>query len=119
MQPLPTPNDRPHIIDLVMQDLRDRKALGIARYNTPLQPFNGRDSLQDAYEEAMDEIFYIKQAILEKEELIKCLEKLHIVIAGLKSPEKGEIAENVFLLIQSLKKNTAISARNFFNQNLE
>lgn len=119
MQPNPTPNNGEHIADLVIQDIQKRKQLGVENYGTPLQAFNGRDSLQDAYEEAMDEVFYIKQAILEKEELIKCLEKLHIAVAELKFPEKEIIAENVVLLIQSLKKNTAISAKNFFNQNQE
>ena len=76
IQPLPTPNDRPHITDLVMQDLSDRKALGIARYNTPLQPFNGRDSLQDAYEECLDQALYLRQWMQEKDELMAALDSL-------------------------------------------
>jgi hypothetical protein len=75
-QPLPTPNDRPHVTDLVMQDLSDRKALGIARYNTPLQPFNGRDSLQDAYEECLDQALYLRQWMQEKDELMAALDSL-------------------------------------------
>jgi hypothetical protein len=52
--------------------------------------------LQDAYEEAMDEIFYIKQAILEKEELIKMSGKIAYCNCGLKSPEKGELQKMFF-----------------------
>lgn len=70
MQPNPTPNDRAPIADLVMQDMRDRKDLGIQQYGTPLQAFNGRDSLQDAYEETLDKSVYLKQALIEKAELM-------------------------------------------------
>lgn len=67
-QPMPTPNRYPAIQDLVMEDLARRKALGIIRYGTPLQPHNGRDALRDAYEEAMDLTQYLRQAIFERDE---------------------------------------------------
>jgi hypothetical protein len=65
-QPAPIPNDSIPIVDLVMQDLQSRKALGIQRYGTPLQAGNGRDALQDAYEEALDLCQYLRQAIEER-----------------------------------------------------
>ena len=37
--------------------------MGIRKYGTPLQPDNGRDSLQDAYEEALDLCVYLKNEI--------------------------------------------------------
>lgn len=64
-QPLPVANDYPHIHDLVADDLMGRKKLGIERYGQPLQPFNGRKSPQDAYEEMLDFLCYFKQMILE------------------------------------------------------
>lgn len=67
-QPAPTPNRYPAIQDLVMDDLARRKALGILRYGTPLQPHNGRDALRDAYEEAIDLTQYLRQAIFERDE---------------------------------------------------
>lgn len=70
MQPNPIPNDRPPIADLVIQDMRDRKQLGIENYGTPLQAFNGRNSLQDAYEESLDKSVYLKQALVEKANLM-------------------------------------------------
>lgn len=67
-QPNPTPNSRPHIADLVIQDIAARKELGLAKYGVPLQPFNGRNALQDLYEELLDAAKYIKQRIVEDEE---------------------------------------------------
>lgn len=66
-QPLPVVNDRPFIQDLVIADLEARKALGIRRYHTALQPFNGRDALRDAYEEALDLVVYLKQVMVERD----------------------------------------------------
>lgn len=66
-QQLPTPNDLPVIHDLVTADIQARLALGISRYGTGLQPHNGRDSLQDAYEEALDMCTYLRQTIFERD----------------------------------------------------
>ena len=63
---MPTPNDRPSIQGLVRADLEQREQVGIHRYGTPLQPFNGRDALRDAYEEALDLGCYLRQAIEER-----------------------------------------------------
>lgn len=66
-QPAPVANSNPHISDLVCVDLRYRKQEGIKKYGTPLQANNGRDALQDAYEEALDLAQYIKQTIVERD----------------------------------------------------
>ena len=63
----PVPNQLPAIQDLVMRDLQERKAIGIKRYGTALQPHNGRDALLDAYEEAQDLCMYLRQAIYERD----------------------------------------------------
>lgn len=65
--PIQTMSELPDIADLVMQDMRDRKALGIERYGTPLRPFNGRDALIDAYQEVLDLAVYLRQRIFEDE----------------------------------------------------
>lgn len=52
---------------MVIEDIKQRKQIGIERYGTPLQAFNGRDALQDAYEEAIDLCMYLKQLIVERE----------------------------------------------------
>lgn len=65
-QPLPTEGQQ-NVSDAVKADLDARIALGIQRYGRPLQTFNGRDALKDAYEEALDLVHYLKQAIMERD----------------------------------------------------
>lgn len=82
-QPAPTTNGHPFVQDVVLNELRayvipqlkhrarlivdieERKAIGIERYGTPLQPFNGRDPLVDCYQELIDAAQYAKQRELE------------------------------------------------------
>lgn len=66
-QPMPTHNDHPAIWDIVVRDIRARDAYGMKKYRTRLQPFNGRDALRDAYEEALDCVVYLAQALYERE----------------------------------------------------
>lgn len=65
-QPDPIKNENPAIVDLVVQDLKDRKQLGLKRYGVALQAHNGRNAILDAYEEAMDLVIYLKQALEEQ-----------------------------------------------------
>ncbi len=67
-QKAPVPNERPAVWDLVIADMKARDAHGRAHYGTPLQPFNGRDPLVDAYQEGLDKVVYLKQAIVERAE---------------------------------------------------
>lgn len=67
-QPAPTTNGRTAIWDQVIADMQARDKLGRERYGTPLQAFNGRDALVDAYQEALDLSVYLRQAIAEREE---------------------------------------------------
>lgn len=64
-QQRPTINAGPCIQDLVVTDIQARKAVGLERYGTILQPNNGRDALLDAYQEALDLAVYLKQALVE------------------------------------------------------
>lgn len=77
-QPAPLANrpDQPDVVDLVCQDLRDRADTGELKYGCRLQPFNGRDALTDAYQEALDQSNYLRQAIHEKEVLCEDLRGL-------------------------------------------
>lgn len=65
-QPMSIPNDSVCIQDLVIRDIENRKAIGLKKYGTLLQAHNGRDALQDAYEEALDLCQYLRQAIEER-----------------------------------------------------
>jgi hypothetical protein len=65
-QPSPKPNHGSAIWDLVIIDMHERDRVGRARYGTPLQTNNGRDALVDAYQEALDLVVYLRQAIEER-----------------------------------------------------
>lgn len=64
-QPEPTVNNNPPVWNLVIDDMTKRNIFGMQKYGTPLQAHNGRDVLQDAYEEALDLCVYLRQAIEE------------------------------------------------------
>jgi len=51
---------------LVISDMKERRAGGIKKYKKPLQPFNGRNSLVDAYQEALDLVVYLRNEISER-----------------------------------------------------
>lgn len=113
-QPLPKQHDGPFVADqlierltrsdganpvvlLICQLLEDRKQVGIQRYGTPLQAFNGRDVVQDAVEEAIDLSTYLFQAVMEgKTELVDYFNQSARTLVSLVSyqhPELGETAE--------------------------
>lgn len=66
-EPMPIKNDKPAVWDLVRKDIEDRETYGLATYGTRLQPFNGRNALVDAYQEALDLVVFLRQAIYESE----------------------------------------------------
>lgn len=55
------------IQDQVIADLEARKQIGLKSYGTLLQPHNGRDMLQDLYEELLDACCYVKGAMIERD----------------------------------------------------
>lgn len=67
VEPPPIKNNHPAAWDLVRDDMLDRDNFGKAKYNTRLQPHNGRDALADAYQEALDLCVYLRQAIYERD----------------------------------------------------
>jgi len=66
-QPKPKENKNPAVWDLVMKDIATRDRHGFEKYGVRLQPFNGRDTLRDLYEELLDAVVYIRSLIYEKE----------------------------------------------------
>lgn len=66
-QPPPVLNAAQPVWDLVIADMRQRDSVGRERYGMPLQAHNGRDALLDAYQEALDLVVYLRQAIEERE----------------------------------------------------
>ena len=65
-QPLPAPAEGPVIHELVVADVMNRLALGRKRYGQELRAWNGRDAMQDLYEELLDACCYLRQAIEER-----------------------------------------------------
>lgn len=63
----PKKNANPAVWDIVLYEMRMRKVFGIEKYGTPLQPFNERDALWDAYQEALDLVVYLRQEIYERD----------------------------------------------------
>jgi hypothetical protein len=70
-QSAPHPNDERGVQSQVADDMLDRMVKGIESYGTVLQPFNGRDALQDLYEELLDACNYVKQAMLERDSVVE------------------------------------------------
>lgn len=62
----PIPNNTKPVWELVIDDMQERDRVGRQRYGTPLQANNGRDALIDAYQEALDLVVYLRQAIEER-----------------------------------------------------
>jgi hypothetical protein len=62
------------VVEALAYDMEERAAVGFKRYGTHLQPHNGRDALADAYAEALDEVVYLKQAVIEAESEIETQE---------------------------------------------
>lgn len=54
------------ITELTIRDLKERSRVGEKKYGEVLKPFNGRDSLIDAYQEILDLACYIRQLIYEE-----------------------------------------------------
>ncbi len=65
-QPPPLPG-KLVIADLVRADIEERVVMGLDKYGTLLRAHNGRDALMDSYQEALDLMFYLRQAIAERD----------------------------------------------------
>lgn len=103
-QPDSIPNQSKPIVDSVIEELLKRKQLGIERYGVALQSGNGRDALRDAFEEQIDNLLYLKQYMIEKNEMAQQLESLNAIIAGLTFQEKIEALKIIDSLMQFLAK---------------
>jgi len=69
-EPAPVKNNHPAVWDLVLADMKERDSIGKEKYNTRLQPFNGRDPLIDLYQEILDAAVYIRQIIYERDMMV-------------------------------------------------
>lgn len=67
LQPSPAPTDGIDTWLLVVKDMEERRQLGLKKYGQPVHPDNGRDSLVDAYQEALDLVVYLRNEIEKRE----------------------------------------------------
>lgn len=51
----------------VIADMVERRSVGIERYGTPLQRWNGRNAANDAYQEVLDLAVYLRQFVTERQ----------------------------------------------------
>lgn len=58
---------REEVLPKVLLDLAIRVETGAREYGERLSTFNGRDALQDLYEELLDAAMYVKQAMMERD----------------------------------------------------
>lgn len=88
-----TPQPKPHrwggpsVWDAVIRDMRQRNDMGMQKYGGPLEPFDGRDTLVDAYQEALDMAVYLKAQLMEGERHAKWFDGWSICLSILQHAE--------------------------------
>lgn len=55
------------VVDVILADIRERAEVGRQKYGHYLETNNGRNPLWDAYQEAIDLVMYLRQALLEED----------------------------------------------------
>lgn len=58
--------EEPSINEQLASRLLERQAVGVAKYGKPLYPFDGRRTLEDAEDEALDLAVYIRKERVER-----------------------------------------------------
>ena len=57
------------VTDQLIEHLRARSEFGQVKYGRYMEPFDGRDTLLDALEEALDLAQYLQKALMERDQL--------------------------------------------------
>ena len=96
-QPLPVvvPGGE-NINEMVIHDLRERSAIGMAKFGTHLQANNGRDPVLDWYQEQQDALLYAGQVVVEWKQMQKRIAELEAENAELRAelaPHRQKAAE--------------------------
>lgn len=71
-QPPPKPGKQ-DVTAFLLDAIAKRREMGLKKYGTSLQTWNGRDPLADAMEEDLDRMQYLVQARLERAEMVELL----------------------------------------------
>jgi len=93
-QPAPTEGTGPDCWQLVLEDMAERRWVGIDKYKMLLRPDNGRDGLVDAYQEVLDLAVYLRQAVEQRKaaeatqaETLKAFERIKRALARARGEE--------------------------------
>lgn len=62
--------------DLVLQDIKERDEFGLKKHGTRLQPFNGRRTDIDIYQELLDATVYMRTFIAEQEKTLELVQEI-------------------------------------------
>lgn len=108
VQPRPKPNDRPSSWQLVIADAESRDQYGRKKYGTPLQPENGRDSLQDAYEEVLDLVVYLRNELEERKLRKNAASKLVNEYLHSDTLTGKSLAQNIVIDVRDLLVNAGL-----------
>lgn len=98
-QPLPHPGKQ-CVQDLIIDEMEESKRVGLERYGSTLQTFNGRKTIQDVAEEVRDLHVYLKQV---EAEAAATRETLIDVVAKAYHPEPdGEDIANAEIAVDAI-----------------
>lgn len=108
----PIHNDQPSCHDLAIELLQRRKDLGLSKYGTILQAFNGRDFVRDFLEEEADAFVYkigLAQEIVENGRLLDWLRAMNetawaILRAHLADVQRPEKVEDALEALEAAKE---------------
>lgn len=94
-----------HLLKEIETDLMERRALGLRRYGSLLQPGNGRDPLRDAYEEVQDLVVYFRQLMMARDEAVTLLvELLNDCAVGEDPVVREKVGRVMYLLAGAIEK---------------
>lgn len=108
-EPKPIKNNNIPVWEQVIHDMQERNQIGIKRYKTPLQTFNGRNALIDAYQEALDLSVYLKQRILEEKQSEPLPIEKYLIDFCNYLEERKDLAPQVTIVISDEKADEIIS----------
>ena len=105
-QQLPVPNEEPNCqqayIDWVNEVAPERMALGLKRYGTLLQPFNGRDFVRDAFDELFDLSVYMHGVRMERDRMLDLLADVAAIGTGEQELTVDQIVHEARVLLLSM-----------------
>lgn len=85
---------------LLIQDIEERRQVGISRYGQGHRPFNGRDTLKDMYEEQLDLLVYLRSVVrmaeATRDDLIQAVAK------GFHPEPDGEDEANAMIAVDRI-----------------